>query len=183
MALQLSPVKSNQMAPPMARKRFAVNKAPNPEKAKEASRRWRAANPDWHQKNYAANRAEIKEATKKWRAENPEKAAISRRRWYASNLEKFRAYTANRRARKRKAAGKHSATDIRNIFKMQRGKCAYFQVCGNRLGADYHCDHIVPLTKDGSNEPSNIQLTCRSCNLSKHDCDPIDYARRMGMLL
>jgi len=31
----------------------------------------------------------------------------------------------------------------------------------------FHFDHIVPITLGGGNNPVNIQLTCRYCNLAK----------------
>lgn len=32
-----------------------------------------------------------------------------------------------------------------------------------------HIDHIIPITKGGNSEPSNLQTLCRTCNLSKKD--------------
>lgn len=32
-----------------------------------------------------------------------------------------------------------------------------------------HIDHIVPISKGGNSEPSNLQVLCRTCNLSKQD--------------
>jgi 5-methylcytosine-specific restriction endonuclease McrA len=47
----------------------------------------------------------------------------------------------------------------------------------------YQIDHIVPLSKGGSNWPRNIQLTCRFCNHSKRAHDPVDFSRKLGALL
>jgi 5-methylcytosine-specific restriction endonuclease McrA len=42
---------------------------------------------------------------------------------------------------------------------------AYCAVCA--ATTDLTKDHIIPLSKGGTNEPSNIQTLCRQCNSSK----------------
>ena len=32
-----------------------------------------------------------------------------------------------------------------------------------------HFDHIIPLEKGGTNDPTNFQLLCANCNLTKND--------------
>jgi 5-methylcytosine-specific restriction endonuclease McrA len=92
---------------------------------------------------------------------------------------KCRQYAANRRAREKGAFGTYSSQDVARIFKEQKQRCAY---CQHRLDC-YHVDHIVPLALNGSNEPSNLQILCPSCNRSKHAKHPIEFAQERGMLL
>jgi hypothetical protein len=56
------------------------------------------------------------------------------------------------------------------VFFRDKGKC---QICGKDLTCllstdnKIHYDHMIPLDQGGSNDPSNFQLTCESCNTSK----------------
>lgn len=49
------------------------------------------------------------------------------------------------------------------IFKRDNYTCAY---CGTR-GVRLECDHIVPASKGGGHEPSNLTTACFNCNRSK----------------
>lgn len=56
----------------------------------------------------------------------------------------------------------------RAVIARDRGICAN---CGKNLVGEledpYHFDHIVPLSKAGTNDLSNLQLLCSDCNLKK----------------
>lgn len=81
------------------------------------------------------------------------------------------------------ADGTHTVNEILALFELQSGKCPY---CKTKLHKtkrnSYHCDHIVPLSKGGTNDISNIQLLCPKCNLAKKDKLPNDYAIEHGKL-
>jgi 5-methylcytosine-specific restriction endonuclease McrA len=116
-----------------------------------------------------------------WRKREPEKATAASERWRKLNPDKRQAGLAKRRARKAGAGGSYSAADVAEILKMQRSKCGY---CRCLLkGRDYHVDHITALSKGGTNYRSNIQILCKSCNISKGARDPLDFARQRGGLL
>lgn len=54
-----------------------------------------------------------------------------------------------------------------NVFARDRYKCAY---CGKRKPSDeLDLDHVIPRSRDGSNEWTNIVTSCRPCNLKKAD--------------
>lgn len=96
-------------------------------------------------------------------------------KWREKNRDKVRAYQHNYRARKRNAVGKVTHQQLMELFRKQKGYCAY---CGVKLrnpftrqgkGAIPHDDHIHPLSRGGSNDISNHCWACAECNLSKGD--------------
>jgi|ERR1039458_9618992 5-methylcytosine-specific restriction endonuclease McrA len=113
--------------------------------------------------------------------------ALRKRLKRQENLEATRQYgriaRAIRRALENKADGFFTKDDVERIFKAQKGKCAYFMICGHYLGDDYHIDHIVALSKGGTNWPRNIQLTCVECNCSKGAKAPTEFSQQRGLLL
>ena len=105
---------------------------------------------------------------KKWRDRNPEKVRAIRKRKYLKDYDKILAYNRLRKARELNAPGELTEEDVQKQYQRQKGKCYY---CGKKLGKrrrDYHADHIVPLTREGStNHPDNIVIACPHCNDSK----------------
>lgn len=64
---------------------------------------------------------------------------------------------------KRRQSQAHRYTCHRDfIYARDNHECVY---CGN--GEKLSIDHVVPLVKGGSNDPSNLVTACLSCNLSK----------------
>jgi hypothetical protein len=58
------------------------------------------------------------------------------------------------------------AKDRNTIFEASEGKCHH---CAGQLLYDepWHIDHVIPLSKGGSNDKSNLVLSCVRCNLEK----------------
>lgn len=150
---------------------------------------WRAA----YRKN---NKPKIKAARIRYHAENPQRVVESKRLdydrhsnrykeksklWAKENPEKARLAGKTRRARKLGAAGTFTPEDVAEIRKLQRNKCAYCRVSLSK--AIVHIDHIVSLSRGGSNHRRNLQLLCQPCNNRKHAKDPIVFARQLGKLL
>lgn len=102
------------------------------------------------------------------------------REYRKANPDKLKAIRSNVEGRRGGAEGRHTLADIRRILKAQKGKCAYCRVA---VGENYHVDHIVPLSRGGTNWPRNLQILCAPCNLTKNARDPIAYAQSLGFLL
>ena len=71
---------------------------------------------------------------------------------------------ANRYAREKGAVGSHTLQEWEELKNKHNNKCA---ICGKE--AKLTKDHIIPLSKGGSNYISNIQPLCRNCNSKKNN--------------
>lgn len=179
--------KSAQRNRARARQWYAENKA----RAQERMAEWRASHREetraLNAEQYARNRARRIALAAAWKRANAEKVRTYRERgrattaaWKARNKALLRTHDRMKRARKRSAPGEHCAADIDALLKAQRGKCP---VCSKALGRRYHVDHIVALSRGGSNGKENIQLLCPDCNMQKHCKDPISFMQSKGFLL
>lgn len=113
----------------------------------------------------------------------PESIAVNKARqiaWRKENPEAVKAKDQRRAARKRGASGFHTGHDIKQLFVLQRGKCA---CCRISIKSGYHVDHIMPLARGGSNDKTNLQLLCKTCNLRKSAKHPVDFMRENGRLI
>jgi len=61
--------------------------------------------------------------------------------------------------------GRYTADDIAALLIKQNGFCA--GGCNRYIAKRYEVDHIIPLSRGGTNWPSNLQLMCKRCNQSK----------------
>lgn len=161
----------------------------NKERISERFRAWYAANEKhsraWREVNkeriaehgrtwYAANKESAIEYYRTWRKANKELAKVRARAWRAANRIAVNAIAQRRRARKRNAEGTHTAADIQAQYKAQKGKCYY---CATKVGDTYHVDHVIPLSRGGSNWPENLVIACPDCNCSKQDKLPHEWIR------
>lgn len=78
--------------------------------------------------------------------------------------EKISHLKANRYAREKGAIGNHTLKEWQELKQKYNNKCA---ICG--LEKPLTKDHIIPLSKGGTNYISNIQPLCRNCNSKKHN--------------
>lgn len=71
------------------------------------------------------------------------------------------------KARRRGAEGKYTIGEWNDLLKKHNYKCLF---CGRGLPeVKVTVDHIIPISKGGTNDISNIQPLCMSCNRRKSD--------------
>ena len=132
---------------------------------------WRSGNRERERARQAKYRAENPEYQAKYRSENREKENSRIARWNKANPEKRRALDQRRRARNANAQGTHTAEQLKARFDYHGNKCVYCNSTGN-----LHADHMIPLSRGGTNFASNMVPACGSCNRSKGAKTPIEFA-------
>lgn len=129
---------------------------------------------------YEKNKEQCRENAIEWYNKNKETSLKRIAKWQKNNSEKVKIFKANNRAKREKVEGKFTKEDIEQILKLQKNKCAY---CKCNVSKTRHIDHIMPLSKGGTNWRNNLQILCPKCNLTKNAKDPIKFAQEIGKLL
>lgn len=107
---------------------------------------------------------------KKWLVANQDLKNASSRKSYHKNKERTRPIRLirlkNRQAKTRGGNGTFSISDVQAMHDRQLGSCAG---CARSFSdvLPPTIDHVMPLSRGGSNFPENLQLMCKSCNDSK----------------
>ena len=141
----------------VCRERSRKWKAEHPERSRELGQNWRDN-----------NREKARKSARAWRADNLKKKRESNRNWNKSNPLNRNILTHNYEARKRDNGGTFTFKELNALFEKQEGYCFY---CGELLYSsfdkDVHIEHKIPVSRGGSNDISNIALSCSKCNLQK----------------
>lgn len=135
----------------------------NKEHRREYERNW-----------YQANKERMNEYSRQWRTANKIRVRECEKARRANNPFAFKAYKLRRRALEANAEGFHTAEDIQRQYDAQKGKCYY---CKAKVNDTYHVDHVIPLSRGGSNWPTNLVIACVSCNCSKRDKLPHEWSQ------
>ena len=165
------------------------------DKLKLKQRLYRIANPEAERmrvQNYQhTHQEELKEYRRNYRNKNKEKINAFQKEWYKSNraycnlisklwryrnLERARLNGRVQAARRRmlmlENGGSHTKQDILNQYHKQDGKCYW---CSKIVDKTFDVDHVIPVTRGGSNDPVNLVISCRTCNRSRNNKLPEEW--------
>lgn len=146
----------------------------NHERGKEYQKKWRQNNPDKKKRAYKKwvdSHPEYKEYRKKKKHER------GRNKKYKYELgisytKEYKKAAKHRRALRFKVGGELTASTIRlayedNIKRFGTLTC-YLCLTPIPFGKD-HLEHLIPLSRNGTNEYSNLGVACQRCNCKKRN--------------
>jgi len=175
--------KAHAANPEIKRSRARAVYASDKERILANNRKWAAANRTAilaKKKEYRErHKEELAEAKKAWRAEHPALVYGQTVRSRARYPEKHRIYKANHYARVRGAEGHWTLEDIKALARAQKDLCAG---CGEDIRDSFTIDHVIAVTKGGSNWPTNLQLLCNCCNSTKNNATPEVWTLRKAQI-
>lgn len=90
--------------------------------------------------------------------------AANTRRYDAENPDNVAARAERRKQAEINAEGSYTSDDIHKIRQMLGDRCRF---CGCTLDGKGQIEHLTPLSRGGSNNPSNLTLSCLKCNYEK----------------
>lgn len=139
-------------------------------RCKECTKRWakeyRLSNIEAAKKRrkdaYWRNRADNIRKAVAWNRDNKEKRIVIKNNWRSRNRELTNHLTKKYQARRKGAVGSHSLEEWLDLCRNSDNRC----LCCGRKGK-LTKDHIIPLSRGGSDYINNIQPLCVSCNSSK----------------
>lgn len=155
---------------------YAVNR----ERAIKTAVAWQRANPERRAVNSAAYIARHPERetahSGAWAKANSRRAAAYKAAWVKENPERVAVTDHKRRALKLGVGATLTAEQWETIQAAHLWCCAY---CGADTGVvGLHMDHVVPLSKGGRHDSTNVVPSCPSCNLSKSAKDMAEWHAR-----
>lgn len=129
------------------------------------NRQWKKDNP---QKQYETN--------KKWRQSHSDKDKEYGLAWARRNRDSVNAKKHRYRARKKNADGSYTLEQIQALYEAQNHRCYHCDIDLEVVGKSL--DHLIPLSRGGSNNIDNLGWLCPGCNSSKRDKMPWEWDSR-----
>jgi 5-methylcytosine-specific restriction endonuclease McrA len=128
-----------------------------------------------------ANRDKVRANGKTSYFKHVDEYKARRRQHYIENKPTYKVRWQRRRALEKMAEGYHTTADLNELYELTDGRCGY---CGVpvfwEVDRDVHIDHMLPISRGGSNWPDNLCIACETCNTSKHDKTPDEWQKVRG---
>jgi 5-methylcytosine-specific restriction endonuclease McrA len=160
----------------LARKAYAND----PVKSKETTRKYRAEHAEqervrmreYNAQYYEEHLEETKRKAREYHHQHPDEVRTRRKAYKSTPVGRTNKRVAHqrRRAIKKNADGNHTSAEWLAMLDWFGNVCLK---CGTV--EDITEDHVIPLTKGGSNSIDNMQPLCRYCNVSKGNRSSADY--------
>jgi hypothetical protein len=88
------------------------------------------------------------------------------------NPDQAKKRSAKRAKLQMEAKGSHTNEDIETIRKQLGDRCYY---CDDPLFGGGEIEHMQPISRGGSNDPSKLTFSCLLCNHEKHNKTEEEY--------
>ena len=127
---------------------------------------------------------EWKVAKRAWAERNKERRYAEYKDYRKANILRMRARDQRRIARERGAKGNLTAELLKSIYDENikfYGKLTCY-LCLTPIQHYGHLEHKTPLCRGGSNEPDNLEIACKACNLRKRDKTLEEYKRYLEVI-
>lgn len=131
---------------------------------------------EYDRKYREANREKIQQRRRDYYSANKDAEQARAKGWKDEHPEQFRAvHTAAKhryRTQLRENGGGYTLDQLRECLDFFGYRCAY---TGEPLTPDYHIDHVVPVSKGGTNNINNIVPANPTPNIQKRDRDWVEW--------
>ncbi len=141
----------------------------------ERARKWNAAHPDRRREikhvNYVAHAKEASDYTRRYRARHPEIGRKAADKYRFSDRGRIARAAIQQNRRIRSNGARMNVDTVLELKSEYGGICPYCNECIIRG----HVDHIVPVSRGGLNDRSNLVWACQRCNVQKKDKTLLEF--------